>query len=231
MIKELLHYQEVDGELREIETKLSRSEERKRAVEAKRYLDGVEESVNKIDAKAGELLAVYQNILKDIEKLEEQREELKKAYDGIEDEVGANYLIKKMDKLSSLIKNSLAQLKTIMDEFNAIAASYISIKKKAKEEQEKYKENAQKYNEFKASFQEDKKKIEAELEKIKKKVKPELMEKYIAKRENKMYPIFYKVEGGVCGACKMELSLSEINKIKNGEIIECQCGRLLYKGE
>ena len=65
MINKLLKYQEVDGQLREIEKELSRSEERKKAVEAKKYLDGVEESVNKLDDKASELLLAYENVLKE----------------------------------------------------------------------------------------------------------------------------------------------------------------------
>ena len=231
MINKLLKYQEVDGQLREIEKELSRSEERKKAVEAKKYLDGVEESVNKLDDKASELLLAYENVLKERAKLEEQNEEFKKALEGIEDETGATYLIKKVDELTNKIKAVSNTLKSIMEEFNMVASKYVSIKKRTKEEQETYRENAQKYNEFKASFQDRKKEIEEQLAVLGKKVPAELMEKYIKKRESKMYPILYANEDKNCGYCKMELSLLELNKLKNGEVIECQCGRLLYKGE
>ena len=231
MINKLLKYQEVDGQLREIEKELSRSEERKKAVEAKKYLDGVEESVNKLDDKASELLLAYENVLTERAKLEEQNEEFKKALEGIEDETGATYLIKKVDELTNKIKAVSNTLKSIMEEFNTIASKYVSIKKRTKEEQETYRENAQKYNEFKASFQDRKKEIEEQLAVLGKKVPSELMEKYIKKRESKMYPILYANEDKNCGYCKMELSLLELNKLKNGEVIECQCGRLLYKGE
>lgn len=230
MINELLKYQEVDGQLREIERELGKSEERKKAVEAKKYLDTVEESVNKLDARAGELLVAYENVLKEKEQLEEQKEEFKKALEGIEDETGANYLIKKVDKLMDKIKSATATLKKIMEEFNAIAKGYVQIKNKTKEAQEQYRENGQKYNEFKASFKDKQDKIKGELEQIKKKISPELMEKYQRKRENKMFPILYEVGDGICGRCNMEISLSEVNKLKNGEVIECQCGCLLYKG-
>ena len=42
MIDNLLKYQEADAKLREIEKELAKSEERKKAVEAKKFLDGVE---------------------------------------------------------------------------------------------------------------------------------------------------------------------------------------------
>ena len=45
MIEELLKYQEVDANLRKIEVELAGSEARKKAVVAKKYIDGVEENV------------------------------------------------------------------------------------------------------------------------------------------------------------------------------------------
>ena len=58
------------------------------------------------------------------------------------------------------------------------------------------------------------------------------MERYLKKRANKIFPVVYAVSNKVCGACNMELSMSELNKLKNGEVIECdQCGRILYQAE
>ena len=73
MIENLLKYQQADAQLREIEKTLAKSDERGRAVEAKKFLDGVNESVNKLDAKAGELLSAYESIVSEREKLEEQK--------------------------------------------------------------------------------------------------------------------------------------------------------------
>ncbi len=52
MIEELLKYQEVDAELRKIETELAGNEARKKAVAAKKFLESVDESVNMLDVKA-----------------------------------------------------------------------------------------------------------------------------------------------------------------------------------
>ncbi|MBO5068109.1 MAG: hypothetical protein J6C62_06895, partial [Clostridia bacterium] len=74
--------------------------------------------------------------------------------------------------------------------------------------------------------------VEKELESLKKKVDPSLMDRYLKKRANKIYPILYEVKGNICGACRMELPMSEMNKLKNGDVIDCdQCGRLLYMAE
>ena len=107
---------------------------------------------------------------------------------------------------------------------------YVSIKNTTKAAQAQYSENGKKYNELKASKQAEKTEIEQKLAEIKAKVDPKLMETYLQKRANKIYPVVYEVVNSVCGACSMSLSLSELNKLKNGEVIECdQCGRILYQ--
>ena len=64
MIKALLDYQVADAKLNEIEKKLVESPERKKAVSAKKYLEGVEGNVNKLDDRAAELAAAYESATK-----------------------------------------------------------------------------------------------------------------------------------------------------------------------
>ena len=55
------------------------------------------------------------------------------------------------------------------------------------------------------------------------------MDRYLKKRAGKIYPVLYEVKGNVCGACRMELSMSTMNKLKGGAVVDCdQCGRMLY---
>ena len=208
MIEELLNYQKKDAELRKIEQELSGSEERKKAIVAKRYLDGVEESVAKLDARAAKLVEEYQNALSEQEKLKEQEQEFVRAVESAEDDTEAGYILKKIEELAGKIKSE------------------------TKAAQAQYTENGKKYNELKASVKEEREKVEAELGELAKKVDPALMERYQKKRAGKIYPVVYEVRGNVCGACNMELPMSEMSKLKNGEVIDCdQCGRLLYKGK
>ena len=81
MIQALLDYQKVDASLREIEKKLSASEERKKAGSAKKYLVGVEENVNKLDARAIDLIAAYEAVTQEQLKLKEQEESIVDAID------------------------------------------------------------------------------------------------------------------------------------------------------
>lgn len=232
MIKALLAYQEADANLRKIETALSSSEERKKAMSAKKYLEGVEESVNKLDVRAAELFATYEKATDEQIKLKEQESAITDALDAVEDEKEAAYLIKKAEELIAKIKALGSKANKISEEIQAVIKEYSNIKKTTQAAQVQYKENAEKYNALKESMREEKEKVEKELETLKGKVDPTLMDRYMKKRANKIYPILFEVKGNVCGACRMELPMSEMNKLKNGEVIDCdQCGRLLYLGE
>jgi len=232
MIKALLAYQEADANLRKIETMLASSEERKKAMNAKKYLEGVEESVNKLDVRAAELYATYEKATDEQLKLKEQESAITDALDAVEDEKEAAYLIKKAEELIAKIKTLGSKASKILEEIQAVVKEYSNIKKTTQAAQVQYKENAEKYNALKESVKGEKESVENELNELKAKVDPELMERYLKKRANKIYPVLFEVKGNVCGACRMELPMSEMNKLKNGGVIDCdQCGRLLYLGE
>ena len=65
MVNKLLKYQEVDAGLRKIEIELSSSEERKKAISAKKFLDGVEETIVKLNTRSKELYEQYLVILEE----------------------------------------------------------------------------------------------------------------------------------------------------------------------
>ena len=229
MMDKLLAYQAADANLKEIEKMLAGSEEKKKAMSAKKYLEGVDENVNKLDLKASELISLYENATKEQIKLKEQQTEISEALKTVEDEKEAGYLIKKVEELIAKIKSLGAKAIKISEEIQAVLKEYSSIKKTTQAAQVQYKENAAKYNELKDSVKDKKASIEAELEALKKDVDVKLMERYLKKRANKIYPVLYEVKGGICGACRMELSMLDMNKLKNGEVIDCdQCGRMLY---
>lgn len=230
MIKDLISYQETDAKLRTIEVALSGSPARKKAGSAKAYIESVEENVNKLDDRASVLDNEYQLAIKQQAKLNEQLEELKKALESAEDDNELNYLSKKAEELANAIKKMVAQVNKISEEMQKIVSEYASIRAKAKSAQAQYAEAKAEYDKLKASYQAEREEIAKQLATLKKAVDPALMEKYERKRANKMFPIVFEVTGEVCGACQMELSLLEKNKLKNGEVIECdQCGRILYK--
>lgn len=230
MIEQLLAYQNADASLKEIEKTLSESVERKKAMSAKKYLDGVVENVNKLDARASELVFAYEQATQEQLKLKEQEEELVRALDEATDENAVNYLMKKVEELISKIKALGKKATMIENEIQGVMKEYSTIKNTSKAAQAQYSEYGVKYNELKKSLKEKKDAVDAELEALKGKVDKALMDRYLAKRNAKMYPIVYEVRGNACGACNMELPAAELNNLKKGEVVDCSnCGRMLYK--
>ena len=230
MMQNLLAYQVEDAKLREIEKKLSESVERKKAMSAKKYLEGVEESVSKLDSRAEELIATYKSATEEQLKLKEQENAIVEALNTVEDAKEVTYLIKKADELIGKIKSLGAKANKILEEIQGVLKEYNTIKATTKAAQVQYKENAEKYNALKDSVKDEKLAVETKLKELQAKVEPSLMERYLNKRAGKIYPVLYELRGNVCGACNMELSMAELNKLKNGEVIDCeQCGRLIYQ--
>lgn len=230
MIEELLIYQEADAKLRKIETELSNSDARKKAITAKKYLEGVEANVDNLDARAAKLMDVYEKALLEQDKFKEFEAEVESAVKEADNSSEVSYLIKKADEVVAKIKALSAKINKLAEEIQSVVKEYMNIKSTTKVMQAQYAENGKKYNELKASVKEEKEKIEKELESLKKKVEPALMERYLKKRAAKIYPVIYEAGDNMCGACNMELPMSDMTRLKNGEVIECsQCGRLVYK--
>ena len=230
MIEQLLAYQKADASLKEIEKTLSESVERKKAMSAKKYLDGVVENVNKLDERASELVFAYEQATQEQLKLKEQEEELVRALDEATDENAVNYLMKKVEELISKIKTLGKKATMIENEIQGVMKEYSTIKNTSKAAQAQYSEYGVKYNELKKSLKEKKDAVDAELEALKGKVDKALMDRYLVKRNAKMYPIVYEVRGNACGACNMELPAAELNNLKKGEVVDCSnWGRMLYK--
>jgi predicted nucleic acid-binding Zn-ribbon protein len=230
MAQELLKYQTIDANLKKIETELSGSEERKKAVSAKKYIDGVEDNVNKLDDRSKELVSAYEQATNEQLKLKEQQEDLMRSLEEAEDENAVNFLLKKAEELIAKIKTLGKKATQIEAEIQSVLKEYATIKNTSKAAQNQYSEYSVKYSELKKSLKDKNDAVVAQLEELKAKVDGALMERYLKKREGKMYPIIYKIRGNSCGACNMELSAAELNKLKKGEVIDCgNCGRMLYQ--
>ena len=230
MINQLLNYQQADAKLRKIEVELASSPARKKAASAKMYIEGVNDNVNKLDDKAGHISSDYDGLVAEQKRLNEQLGELQHALAQAEDENAFNYLSKKLDALLGAIKTLSAKINAVIDESQKVVKEYSGIRSATKAAQAQFAESKEEYDQLKASVAQEKQAVETELAALRKKVDPALMEKYDKKRANKMFPIVHEVTSNVCGACRMELSMSEQNKLKNGEVIECdQCGRMLYQ--
>lgn len=228
MIKNLLTYQTEDAKLRKIETELSNSEARKKAVNAKAYIDGAVDLVNKLDGKANNVVDAYDKLQEQYNELKAIGEEFKKELAEINDKAEAQYASKKTDEYAGKLKALVEQLNSLEKDMQALMKDYVSVKNNTKNAQTQYAQYGNEYNQLKESRREEREAIEKTLKDIEKTVEPALMSKYLEKRKNKMFPIVFGAKGDFCPACGIELSLTLKSKLKADEIVECSCGRILY---
>ena len=228
MIKNLLNYQTEDAKLRKIETELSGSEARKKAVNAKAYIDGAVDLVNKLDAKASALMNEYNSLTASVKELETLTKEFEKAVEEVADKGEAQYIQKKIDDGAKKIKNLLDSLSALENQIQSVIKEYVTVKGNTKNAQAQYAQYGNEYNKLKESKKDEREALEKSLKEIEKTVDSSLMEKYLEKRKNKIFPIVFGASGDFCPACGIELPLTLKSKLKAEEIVECSCGRLLY---
>ncbi len=230
MMKEILKYQETDAKLYKIERDLAGNPARKKALTAKKFLDGVAEATASLEAKAQECTQKYKM-------LAEAQNSLIKAvseYDDVEEtgEDEISYVQKKAKEVEGSILAMAQELKNLEDAISEIVASYEDLKKKTQQAQAMYKENAPLYNQARAEVKEEREALAAELEALKKAVPEKVMQMYLERRNDKVpFPIVceFPENSKNCPACGMEFSLQELGEIKKEKVGACKnCHKILY---
>lgn len=235
MIDQLLEYQNIDSKLREIETEISQSEERKKAVSAQNFLKSVNDNIALLEKRAEELAGKYNESLSMYKKLDDETKEYDDV-DNIDDVEQLGYIRKKAQELNDEIENLANGIEQISREIAAVLKEFSQLKAKTKEAKTQYSEYVPKYNALKASKEDEIKNIKAELAKIEKQIPKEDMELYKAKRKDKIFPILYSVQvfgkKPHCSRCGTEFPMACFESLKKGSLVECDsCHRLVYYKE
>ena len=233
MINDLLEYQKVDGELREIEVSLSGSEERKKAVTAQNVLKNANDNIVRLDEKAAELAKQYENLKALYERLKDSQSDYESIIDSCEDINEINYLKKRAQILTDEINSLVESIENLSKEIKGVLEEFSRLRADTKKATAVYKEFAPKYSELKASKEEDMAKIKVKLAKIEKKIPEDVMDSYKRRRKDKIFPILYPADmsgkTAHCGRCGTELPMAYSDNLKKGELVECDsCHRLLY---
>lgn len=228
----ILEYQKIDQELLDLETQVTKSEERKIAVKAKSKLDNATESIKKLAQEAGELLAEFNKMEAKIVKLKSKLDEFDGILDGVADASEADYYIKQVaqiDEKISALEKDMKRGGVKIDEVNANYKKIMELGKKASDD---YKKSRQAYEKFKIEHQPRVQEIKAKLDELKTQIPEEFMTAYAQLRKSKKLPAFveYKIETNTCGRCFMDVPNDTKSKIKKpGDYVECpNCRRIMY---
>ncbi len=230
MLEQLLKYQEIDREVRKIEIDLAGSEERRRALGAKNFLLEGEDNAGKLDRRAKDLSAQYENLKLGYEKQLKTVEEYEQAFEGSADDADElSYLAKKINQLSDTLRRIESELGDVMRDMEDTVKSYGDFRHKFNQTKDEYLVYRKKYEDLKTAKQSELEPLKKQLADLSKKIDPERLKRYTIRRNDKIFPVLVPLENERCGGCRMELPLSERGKLKADSPIECEnCKRIIY---
>ena len=231
ILDELLRYQEADGKLRAVEQAIPATEERKKYASARKFLEKAPEKLEALDAKAVELRHMFEQLEKKYAELADTI----KDYENLDEMIGEqggeiSFYKKSAQQISDNLRGLKNEINRLISLIETASAEYQTAKKQTIAMQKQYKEYKEKYAAVKQSHADEIAAIEAEMAEIAKSVPKDQLEKYKAKRKEKMYPVVCEVKGNRCSQCGMELSIAELSKLASGNAIECDsCHRTLFQ--
>ena len=232
MLQNILAYQEIDKHLMKIENLLGSSEERKIAARAKSFLEESAKNAARMEQRAEELLNMYN----DARKAYEENAQLIREYDAtvatLKSSDEAAYLVKKVNQALDNIKALEKELAAIQKDMEDLAKAFNDFRAKYNAAGKEYVENREKYEKLKQEYAPAVKELKAKLDEQAKNIDPQILEKYLKRRADRIFPVLVEVRGNMCGGCSMEISLKEMDKLRSKKIIECEnCHRFIYFNE
>lgn len=229
MIKELIKYQETDSKLIGIEKEIAASEERKKYMTARKFLEKAPEKLEALDARAAELVHILELLVKKYNEIAETIKEFENLDEMVEQGAEVSFYKKNASQIMDSLKALKADINKLSVRIEEAKAEYAAAKKQTIAAQKQYKEYKVKYTEIKDKRAEEIQTIENELAALSKNIPADMLAKYNAKRKEKLFPVVCSVNGNRCPQCGMELSIAEISKLSDGTVIECDnCHRILF---
>ncbi|MDE7158531.1 MAG: hypothetical protein K2N74_03055 [Clostridiales bacterium] len=227
-VSELLKYQEVDKELRKIEQEIAASEERKKFIQAKKFIESALEKLEAYDKRAVDLKHTRDEISARVEDLGKALAEYSDLEEMLEDDGAVSFYKKNALALSDKLRAVKGELQKLVSDIENASEEYKKLKEQTKAMQKQYKEYNEKFKELKGSRSAELTEITKKLEAIAKNIPADIIAKYDAKRKERVFPVLVPLTAGGC-ICGMEFSLAQKEKLAGGNVIECEhCRRLVY---
>ena len=229
VLKELLAYQSVDGELRKIEQEIAASEERKKFIQAKKFMETAGEKLEAQDKRAQDLKALFEKLTEEFEEINKTIAEYADLDELVENGGDIAFYKKSVQSLVDRLRAMKGELSKLAADIEAASEEYKKMKKQTISMQKQYKEYNEKFKEVKNSRAEEVKEINARLEALGANIPPEILERYKAKRRDKIFPVVVPLNGEFC-ICGRDFPLAQQGRLSGGGVVECEhCHRFIYK--
>ena len=229
MLQAILKYQEIDRRLFKLDNELAESEERKKYAKLRKFLKTAPEKLDALETKAAALSSEAQALTKKYEEVSATLGDFDNLDELIEGGADVSFYKKNATQIMDSLKTLKADINKLATRIEEAKAEYATAKKQTIAAQKQYKEYKVKYSEVKDARAQEIKEIENELGEIAKNIPADLLAKYNTTRKEKLFPVACSVKGNRCPQCGMELSIAEVSKLSDGNIIDCDnCHRILF---
>jgi predicted nucleic acid-binding Zn-ribbon protein len=226
---ELLEYQREDAKLRKIEQEIAASEERKRFLQAKKFLESAPEKLEAQDKRAADLKRVAQALTVRYLEIKKEMEEYAAIDKHVDDGGDVSFYKRSAQALSDNLRTLKGEINQLVSDIETVVAEYDKMKKQTIAMQTQYKESKEEYNKVKDSRAKEVDAINTRLREIEKKIPAAVLEKYKQNRKEKIFPIVVPLTNGRC-VCGMDFSIAQMSTLSGGNVIECEhCRRFVYK--
>ena len=207
MIDELLQYQEADGRLRAVEQEVAATDERKKYMTARKFLEKAPEKLDALDAKAAELKHLFELLEKKYAEIADTIKDYENLDEMVDEQGGEiSFYKKNAAQIADNLRGLKAEINKLASQIESASAEYQAAKKQTIAMQKQYKEYKVKYAEVKEARAGDFKKIDAVLAELGKKVPKVALALYNAKRTETLFPVVCDFSGYLCPHCGIDLS-------------------------
>ena len=226
-MKEMLKYQELELRKRKIENEIAQSDERKNASLMQQQLKEYQSKIVELNKKSEKVSSSYTEMKKLYEKMANS---LQNAVNNV-DKADSNQINELINSCSQIMQNLSKMDKEIANisrQITQTLSEYDTIMKNARTAKGKLINYRDAYNKKKESLEPELEKINKSLKSQEKLVDKNLLQKYLAKHNEKV-PVFVREQNGRCSGCRMEIAGSKMNVLRANKFIECEnCGRIIY---
>lgn len=229
VLQDLLEYQKVDAQLREIEQAIAADDVRKKYLQAKKFMESAREKFEAQDKRAQDLSNLRDDISRRAEEIGKQIAEYSDLEEMVDEGGDVTFYKKNAQALLDRLRALKSELQKLTADIAATAEEYEKFKKQGALMQKQYKEYKEKYDSLKAEHADEVKAINEKLNALSQKLPEDTMKKYQQKRKEKIFPILVPLCGDRC-VCGMDFPLAQQGKLAGGNVVECEnCHRFVYK--
>lgn len=229
VLNELIEYQKVDADLRKIEQDISSSPERKKFLQAKKFMESAGEKLELQDHRAVELRAAARSLTQRYIEMQEALKDFDDVEKLVEDGADITFYKAKAQQISDNLRSLKGEIDKLVSEIKAACDEYKRMKDQTIAMQEQYKEFNKRFKEIKKVRSEEVDAINAKLEEIGKNIPADIMSKYRTKRKERIFPVLVPLNNDRC-VCGMDFPIAQLGALSEGQLIECEhCGRFVYK--